>query len=71
MSTQILRAYGDRIARLEAENEQLRQRLQAFRNAVEHMDTKMTPLSTEGSELVELYQVLAGPWHRLLGLARG
>lgn len=70
MSTQILRAYGDRIARLEAENEQLRARIAAFIQAVEYMDTKMTPLAVEGSEFVEMYQVLAGPWHRVLGLAR-
>lgn len=71
MSTQILKAYGDRIARLEAENDQLRSRVDAFRQAIEHMDTKMTPLSAEGSEFVEMYQVLAGPWHRIFGVARG
>lgn len=48
----------------------LRSKVDDFKQAVERMDTKMTPLSVEGSEFVEMYQVMAGPWHRLLGLAR-
>jgi hypothetical protein len=38
--------------------------------AIEYMDTKMTRLSADG-EFVTVYQVMAGPWHRILGLARG
>lgn len=38
--------------------------------AIEHMDTKMTRLSADG-EFVTMYQIMAGPWHRVLGLARG
>lgn len=60
-----------READLVAERDRLQARLDEFKRAVEEMDTKMTPLSVEGSEFVEMYQVMAGPWHRLLGLARG
>lgn len=60
----------ERAERAEASLVEARAEAHRLHEAVEHMDTKMTRLSADG-EFVTMYQVMAGPWHRVLGLARG
>ena len=49
------------------------ERLQTLIQALEDMDSKMVGLTVEGDEeeWITMYNVPAGPWHRILGLIRG
>lgn len=55
-----------------AENERLRAALERGKTLVEEMDQRMPEQATEDADgWINSYRIPVGPWHRLLGWARG
>jgi len=59
-------------ARLQSENERLRAHIAKGHKLVEDMDLRMPEQATEDADgWINSYRIPVGPWHRLLGWARG
>jgi hypothetical protein len=57
---------------LRAENERLRAHIEKGHSLVNDMDLRMPEQATEDADgWINSYRIPVGPWHRLLGWARG
>jgi hypothetical protein len=63
---------AQRIYELTTENERLRANIEKGHNLVNDMDLRMPEQATEDADgWINSYRIPVGPWHRLLGWARG
>jgi len=66
------RQWADHVKRLSEENERLRAHIEKGHSLVNDMDLRMPEQATEDADgWINSYRIPVGPWHRLLGWARG
>lgn len=65
-------AWKERALRESASNERLRAALEQGRMLVGEMDARMSEQATEDEDgFIASYRIPVGPWHRIIGWARG